>query len=68
MKMLPAVLALLMTSLQGMAQADAEFKLTIKNGHFYFETSVNGVNTPLMVETGLPWESASSSRWMNVAS
>ena len=36
------------------AQTDAVFKMLKENGHFYFTSSVNGVRTKLMFESGVP--------------
>lgn len=36
------------------AQSDHVFKMTKENGHFYVDTSVNGVRAKLMFETGVP--------------
>ena len=36
------------------AQTDHVFKMLKENGHFFFETTVNGIGAKLMFESGLP--------------
>lgn len=36
------------------AQTDSVFKLEKENGHFFFDTNVNGIEARLMLESGVP--------------
>ena len=55
MKLLSILIVELLMSLQMTAQTtDHVFKLTKENGHFYFETSVNGVTATMLFESGVP--------------
>lgn len=48
---------MLLTLLLGqycMAQTDIVFQLTKEHGHFFCETTLNGVNAKVMVESGVP--------------
>lgn len=49
-------LLLLLVTWGGWAQSetDAVFKMTKEDGHFFLETSVNGINARLMLESGVP--------------
>lgn len=53
-KVLCILVAILTGSLSVTAQRDAVFKLFKEDGHFYFNTTVNGVRAMLMFESGLP--------------
>ena len=48
------LIAHLLMTLPIMAQADDVFKLTKENGHFFLNTSVNGIDARLMLESGVP--------------
>ena len=48
------MIAHLLMTLPIMAQTDHVFKLTKENGHFFLNTSVNGIDARLMLESGVP--------------
>lgn len=47
------MLFILLMAQYGMAQTDIVFKLAKEHGQFFCETTLNGVNTKVMVETGV---------------
>lgn len=47
------MLLILLMAQYGMAQTDIVFKLAKEHGQFFCETTLNGVNTKVMVETGV---------------
>lgn len=53
-KILTIVIIQLLTSLHLMAQTDPVFQLEKENGHFFLQTTVNGVDARLMLESGVP--------------
>lgn len=53
-KLLTILLVELLMTQHVMAQTDPVFTLGKEGGHFYFETSVNGVPAKLMLESGVP--------------
>ena len=53
-KLLTIVIVQLLTSLHLMAQTDPVFQLEKENGHFFLQTTVNGVDAKLMLESGVP--------------
>lgn len=44
----------LLMAVQTMAQSDLAFKLEKENGHYFLNTSVNGIGAKLMLESGVP--------------
>ena len=48
------LIAHLLMTMPIMAQTDHVFKLTKENGHFFLNTSVNGIDAQLMLESGVP--------------
>ena len=53
-KLLTIVIIQLLTSLHLMAQTDPVFKLEKDNGHFFLQTTVNGIDAHMMLESGVP--------------
>ena len=53
-KLLAIVMVQLLTSLHLMAQTDPVFKMEKENGHFFLQTTVNGIDAHMMLESGVP--------------
>ena len=53
-RILAILLVHLLMAVQAMAQSDPAFKLEKENGHYFLNTSVNGISTKLMLESGVP--------------
>ena len=53
-KVLTILVVELLLGLQLMAQTNTVFKLTKEEGHFYFKASLNGVETDIWLESGVP--------------
>lgn len=53
-KILAILLVHLLMAIQAMAQSDPAFKLEKENGHYFLNTSVNGIGAKLMLESGVP--------------
>lgn len=53
-RILAILLVHLLMAVQAMAQSDPAFKLEKENGHYFLNTSVNGIDAKLMLESGVP--------------
>ena len=53
-RILAILLVHLLMAVQTMAQSDLAFKLEKENGHYFLNTSVNGIGAKLMLESGVP--------------
>ncbi len=53
-RILAILLVHLLMAIQAMAQSDPAFKLEKENGHYFLNTSVNGIGAKLMLESGVP--------------
>ena len=53
-RILAILIVHLLMAVQAMAQSDPTFKLEKENGHYFLNTSVNGISTKLMLESGVP--------------
>lgn len=53
-KRMPVMLLVLLLGQYSIAQTDSVFKMTKEHGHFFCQTTLNGVNAKVMMETGVP--------------